>query len=216
MWKCENEGTLQNTGITKSPNLQIVTSLRLYIFFEKCGHLKKLLIFTPNHRNMKLLKLTAIPLFIFISLLALSSCESDSEMKKVTDFSKQGIVLSGAQETPAVPTTALGTMDVFYTKETRILTYTVNWSGLTGPVTAAHIHGLAPTGYPAAVVQTFALTAIVRCPTISNTTCGTYKGTFLVDGVVVKEEDLLNGMYYVNIHTNTYGAGEIRGQIRFQ
>ena len=56
----------------------------------------------------------------------------------------------------------------------------------------------------------------VRCPTISNTTCGTYTGTLLADGVVVKEDDLLNGVYYINIHTAAYPNGEIRGQIRFQ
>ncbi len=164
---------------------------------------------------MKLLKLTALPLAFFITLLALSSCESDVEMKKITEYQKLGIVLSGAQETPATTTAALGTMDVFYTKETRMLSYTVSWLGLTGPVTAMHIHGLAPTGYPAGIIQTFSLTAIVKCPTISVTTCGTYKGTFLADGVVVKEEDILNGVYYVNIHTAAFPAGEIRGQIRF-
>ena len=165
---------------------------------------------------MKLLPQTAFPLCILILAFSISSCEPDTEMKKITDFSKSGIILSGAQETPATTTAALGSMDVFYSKETRILSYTVKWSGLTGPVTAMHIHGLAPTGFPAPVVQTFSLSAITKCPTISVTTCGTYKGTFLTDGVVVKEEDLLNGMYYVNIHTAANPAGEIRGQIRFQ
>jgi hypothetical protein len=189
---------------------------RGYIFFEKSGHFRKLLIFTPNHQNMKLLKLAAFPSCLLILLFTISSCEPDTEMKKITDFSKSGIILSGAQETPPTTTTGLGSMDVFYSKETRTLTYTVNWSGLTGAVTAAHIHGLAPTGYPAPVVQTFTLSAITRCPTISITSCGTYKGTLLADGVIVKEEDILNGMYYVNIHTAANPGGEIRGQIRFQ
>ncbi|MBI3138516.1 MAG: CHRD domain-containing protein [Sphingobacteriales bacterium] len=125
-------------------------------------------------------------------------------------------MLTGANETPATPTTALGTLDVSYTKSSKILSYTINWSGLTGPVTAAHIHGLAPTGYAAGVLQSFSTSAIVKCPTVSNTSCGTYKGTLLVDDVVVKEDNLLNGMYYVNLHTATYPAGEIRAQIRFQ
>ncbi len=165
---------------------------------------------------MKLIKLTALPLLLFSFLLVITSCEPDAELKKITDFQKNGIVLSGAQETPAVPSSALGSMDVFYTKETRILTYTINWSGLTGAVAAMHIHGLAPTGFAAGVVQTFSTSAIIKCPTISITSCGTYKGTLLVDGVVVKEQDLLNGNYYVNIHTAAYPGGEIRGQIRFQ
>ena len=165
---------------------------------------------------MKLIKLTALSSLLFAFAFSITSCEKNAEKKKTTDFEKKDIVLSGAQETPAVPSTALGTMDVFYTKETRILTYTVRWSGLTGSVAAMHIHGLAPTGFIAPVIQTFTLTSIVRCATISNTTCGTYTGTLLVDGVVIKEEDLLSGSYYVNIHTATYLGGEIRGQIRFQ
>lgn len=165
---------------------------------------------------MKLLNRTAFSLYACLVFFAISSCEPDTEMKKITDFSKTGIVLSGSQETPPNNATALGTMDVFYSKETRLLSYTVNWSGLTGPVAAAHIHGLAPVGYLAPVIQTFTLANIVRCNGIAQTTCGTYKGTFLADGVIVKEEDILNGMYYINLHTAAFPNGEIRGQIKFQ
>ena len=93
---------------------------------------------------MKLIKLTALTSLLFALVLGITSCEKNAEKKKTTDYEKKDIVMSGAQETPATPTTALGTMDVFYTKETRILTYTVRWSGLTGSVAAMHIHWLAP------------------------------------------------------------------------
>jgi|CXWL01.1.fsa_nt_gi hypothetical protein len=165
---------------------------------------------------MKLIKLTALSSLFFVFVFGITSCEKNAEKKKTTDYEKKGIVLSGAQETPANPTTALGTMDVFYTKETRILTYTINWSGLTGAVSAMHIHGLAPSGFPAGVVQSFTTANIVRCPTTTITSCGSYQGTLLADGVAVKEDDILNGVYYVNIHTATYPGGEIRGQVRFQ
>ena len=52
---------------------------------------------------------------------------------------------------------------------------------------------------------------------------GTISGTLFIDGVALKEADLLNGLYYMNLHTNganpnggTYGGGEIRAQIEFQ
>lgn len=165
---------------------------------------------------MKLLKQTVLPISLFALLLSLNSCEPDAEQKKVTDYQKQGIVMSGSQEIPANASTAVGTLDVSYTRETRILNYTFRWSGLTGAVTASHIHGLSPLGYASGVVQTFTLGNIVKCNASSTTACGSYSGTLLVDGVIIKEEDLLNGMYYVNIHTSAFPGGEIRGQIRFQ
>ena len=170
---------------------------------------------------MKLIKLTALPILIFASLWALSSCEPDAEMKKTTDYQKLGIVMSGANETPATASPAIGKMDVFYSKETRILTYTVTWSGLTDSVLLMHIHGLAPLGFPAGVVQNIVTPSNGIYPqktsgkfTYAKT--GTITNNVLVDGSVIKEADLLNGMYYMNIHTNTYPNGEIRGQIVFQ
>lgn len=170
---------------------------------------------------MKLIKLTALPLLVLGSLVVLSSCESDAEMKKTTDFQKTGIVMSGAKETPAVPSSAIGKMDVYYTRETRTLTYTVTWSGLTDSVNAMHIHGLAPEGYAAGVVQNIvaASNSIFPQKTSGKYTyakSGTLSGTLLVDGTVIKENDLINGQYYLNIHTSVYPGGEIRGQITFQ
>ena len=50
---------------------------------------------------MKLIKLTALPLFMVASLFMISSCESDAELKRTSDYSKTGIAMTGAQETPA-------------------------------------------------------------------------------------------------------------------
>lgn len=115
--------------------------------------------------------------------------------------------MNGAQENPAVPSTATGLLNVSYSRATKILTYNLSWSGLTGPATAGHIHGLAPMGFNSGVVQPFS--------NFAAATAGTYSFTLFVDGVKIKEEDLLNGLYYANIHTATYPGGEIRGQILF-
>lgn len=169
---------------------------------------------------MKLLKLTALTSLLFALLVGMSSCEKNAEKKKTTDFEKKEIPMTGAQETPAVPTTALGSMDVFYSKETRILTYTVRWSGLSDSVSAMHIHGLAPIGFAAPVIQNIvaASNSIFPQKTAGKFTflkSGTLSGTLLADGVLIKEQDLLNGQFYINIHTSVYPGGEIRGQIRF-
>jgi hypothetical protein len=170
---------------------------------------------------MKLIKLTALPLLLFTVLLAMVSCETDAELKKTTDYQKNGVLLTGAQETPANASSAIGSMDVSYSKETRTLVYKVSWTGLTDSVLLMHIHGLAPSGFAAGVVQNIVTTSngIFNQKTNGKFTfakTGTLSGTMLVDGVVVKENDLLNGMYYMNIHTTTFPNGEIRAQIKFQ
>jgi hypothetical protein len=161
---------------------------------------------------MKLIKLTVLSSLALACFLAITSCEKDSEDRKRLEYSKTGIVMSGAQEVPLSTSSALGFMDVNYRKDTKILNYKVTWSGLTSAPTLMHIHGLAPTGYPAGVVQTILAAAN---PTLFPAT-GTYSGSMLVDGVVVKEQDLLNGLYYMNMHTTANPSGEIRGQIVFQ
>src|SRR5687767_9307450 len=100
---------------------------------------------------MKWLKLTAYSLIL--GSLVMISCEKNAEKNKTIIYERKDIPMTGAQETPAVPTTALGSMDVHYSKETRVLSYTVRWSGLTDSLSLMHIHGLAPAGFAAPIVQ---------------------------------------------------------------
>ena len=167
---------------------------------------------------MKLIKLTALTSLLFVFVLGMSSCEKIAEKKKNTDYQKNGILMTAAQEVPANTSSALGIMDVSYSKETRLLTWSVTWSGLTGPVSLMHIHGLAPKGYSAGVVYNI-ITPSNGLATPNATlypATGKFSGTMLADGFIVKEQDLLNGFYYMNIHTAANPGGEIRGQIVFQ
>lgn len=173
---------------------------------------------------MQLLKLSVFSSLLFTFAITLGSCEKEADKKASVEYVKTGIVMSYAQETPAAVTTpsgALGSMDVFYSKSTRTLNYKVTWSGLLDSLSLMHIHGLAPVGYAAGIVQNIvaASNSIYPQKTAGKFTfsqSGTISGTLLVDGVKVKEEDLLNGLYYINIHTTPNPSGEIRGQIRFQ
>jgi hypothetical protein len=174
---------------------------------------------------MKLIKLTALPLLALAWLCTLNSCEMDAEMKKTTDFQKLAIPTTGANVYPTSNSPAIGKLDVFYTKETRLLTYTITFSGLTDSVSAIHIHGLAPLGYSTATIVQNVVAAsngVFAQKTSGKFTyakSGILTGTLLVDGSVVKEADLLNGMYYIDIHSNNsagYPNGEIRAQIVFQ
>ncbi|MEX2534189.1 MAG: CHRD domain-containing protein [Trueperaceae bacterium] len=84
------------------------------------------------------------------------------------------------------------------------LTVTGNFAGLTGPATAAHIHGPAPVGEAAGVV--FPLQ-------VDNAVSGNLSGTW-ADMTEEQLQQLRDGLFYVNVHTAMNGAGEIRGQLR--
>jgi hypothetical protein len=178
-----------------------------------------------------------------ITILALvvlaSSCHRD-DVEQQNTYSKDNIVMSGAQEVPANPSPAIGSMNVSYSRLSKTLTYKVTWSNLTDSLLLMHIHGLAPAGFTASPVQNIVVNPNGPPAAPGNVglgifpqklasgrlnfgKSGTISASVFVDGVAIKEADLLNGMYYMNIHTNginpnggDYKGGEIRGQITFQ
>lgn len=164
------------------------------------------------------MKFLRIASWVLFASIALTACKRDTEFTKITEFRKNGIPMTGALNVPQTPSTGLGTMDIWYSRETRILTYTLNWSGLSGAITSIGIMGPAPAGFPSSTtLQNVSTSPIVRCPTISNTSCGSLRGTLLIDGFVITEENLLAGVYYMTLRTGgTFATiGEIRGQIKF-
>src|SRR5205085_10990952 len=51
------------------------------------------------------------------------------------------VALSGAREIPPVETPATGAADIAYDPATRVVSWVITYSGLSGPATAAHFHG---------------------------------------------------------------------------
>ncbi|SDF75532.1 CHRD domain-containing protein [Dyadobacter soli] len=143
---------------------------------------------------------------VWLLLALFSACDDHDTPQDVV--TQKGLPLSGSQETAAKITPATGWADVSYNKTTHMLTFTLNWANLTGPPTGAHIHGTAARGTNATIKYDF-------FNDIPKTTTGSYSGSVMVDGTLINETDLLNGLYYFNIHTPTNGGGEIRGQIEF-
>jgi len=93
------------------------------------------------------------------------------------------------------------------------LTIDLSFSGLSGNVNNSHYHGPAPRGTGASVFY-----GLVPFTTMGGTS-GTIKGTVtLVDGtrgftLAEQLDQLHRGLWYVNIHSSTFGGGEIRGQV---
>jgi hypothetical protein len=136
-----------------------------------------------------------------------TACDDDDD--DVDDIvSKTGLTLTAAQEVPPTTSTATGTFDVSFNKTSNVLNYTVNWSNLTGLPNGAHIHGPAARGVSTGFKHDFSAP-------LPKTISGTYSGSVVVDGISIKEDSLLMGFYYINIHTPLNPGGEIRGQIEF-
>ncbi len=107
--------------------------------------------------------------------------------------------LTGAAEVPPNTSTAKGTADITFDTATKALTWKLNYSGLTGPATMAHIHGPAEAGKNGPVVVPF-----------KDAASGSEGSATLTDA---QAADLTAGKYYVNVHTAAHPGGEIRGQI---
>lgn len=139
-----------------------------------------------------------------LCLLVFSGCGKDDETLNNPIFTLKGNA-NGAQEAPnRVNTTATGTLSGTYNKETNTLSYTVSWNGLTGGnPTAMHFHGPADPGIAAGVQ--------VPINGFPATATGTVNGMAVLNDT--QEADLVNGLWYYNIHNATYPPGEIRGQV---
>ena len=114
------------------------------------------------------------------------------------------VKLDGAQQVPAVQTGGSGTADLTYDPATKVLTWNVAFSGLSGPATMAHFHGPAPAGKNAGVeiwISTKGQPA--TSPLTGQAT--------LTDA---QAADLMAGNLYINVHTAKNPNGEIRGQVK--
>ena len=117
-----------------------------------------------------------------------------------TDFRA---TLNGASEVPPTETKGSGYFTAIYRPSTKVLEYRLNLVGLSGPVTIAYLHGPAAPGENAEKVVP------IDVPLYRDR-------SHLWDGVTLTEEQagqVMAGLWYINVMTEKYPDGEIRGQI---
>ncbi|MCP3904830.1 MAG: CHRD domain-containing protein [Planctomycetes bacterium] len=95
---------------------------------------------------------------------------------------------------------------VTFDDATSLLTWDVEYHGMTGEVFASHFHGPAPAGESANV--RFNVTATIMPTDPFN---GRITGSGTIDATMAAE--LTSGLWYINIHTTDHLEGEARGQV---
>jgi hypothetical protein len=117
--------------------------------------------------------------------------------------------LTGTQEVPPNASTAKGTAVVILDAAETSAKVSLIFSGLssgqlTGPPGGAHIHGPAAPGANAPIL--FPLSPPNPNGPINE---------FTIALTPTQVDQLKNGLFYVNVHTTNFPAGEIRGQLLF-
>ena len=117
--------------------------------------------------------------------------------------------LTGAQEVPAVVTTATGQGTVAISADGSTITYLVTYSGLSGTANAAHIH----TGAAGASGGVILPLAVGPSPMSGTLTAADFTASGSVTTFAEAVAAIKAGTTYFNIHTTANPGGEIRGQI---
>jgi uncharacterized repeat protein (TIGR01451 family) len=105
--------------------------------------------------------------------------------------------LDGSQETPPHTTNARGTATLLLDKDEKTALVSLRFRDLSSAQTDAHIHG------PAAVGET--------APPVFDLPDGNFEN-FQITLTQQQVSDLKAGLFYVNVHSQNFPAGEIRGQ----
>lgn len=141
--------------------------------------------------------------------LIFTGCKKDDD--DPVDLTRKATVqLSGAQEVPANNSTGSGTAQITYNPETKTITYSMTWQlGLsTATTTNMHFHG-AEDGS-----DTKSSGVVIGITGFSTGSSGSISGVTraLTDA---EANQLLAGKWYLNVHSSTVQAGELRGNIKF-
>jgi len=109
--------------------------------------------------------------------------------------------LDGVSEIPSVESPGTATATVLFDKDTGMVSWDVYWTGLSGDPTAAHFHGPASKHNKAGVQVDLG----------GNGFVSPFRGTAQLTDEQAGQ--LLDGQWYINIHTAAHPDGEIRGQV---
>jgi hypothetical protein len=108
--------------------------------------------------------------------------------------------LKGSNEVPPNSSAGSGTAQATLDTQTKVLTWTIAYKDLSGPVVGAHFHGPSEPGKNAGIVVPFR--TVEKSP---------IQGSAILSDAQIA--DLLAGKWYANIHTAANPGGELRGNM---
>jgi hypothetical protein len=178
-----------------------------------------------------------ILLATFVVVFITSSCEMTSQEVEVMGIEETNMAettmaettmvetmlysaeLTGDMEVPAVKTTAKGMSMFMLSDDMQSMSYSISVENLADPF-AAHIHWATEGQNGPAVVTLFPRGQFIAAEgaVMGLLAEGTFTAEDLsgpLEGMSIDDllEGIIVGTAYVNIHTNAYPDGEIRGQI---
>lgn len=137
----------------------------------------------------------AVPLVLLIGVASAGGALGEPVSFKVS--------LTGAECVPPVNTSGSGTASLTYDPTTRVVTWSIPYSGLSSATTMAHFHGPAKVGKNAPPVIWLSKQGAPPPNPIAGSATLTPE----------QAKEFSAGEWYVNVHTQAHPAGEIRGQV---
>jgi CHRD domain-containing protein len=118
-------------------------------------------------------------------------------------------VLNSGQEIqdPKPPSSALGTALLTLATRTRLLCYSISYTGLLATELAAHFHAPASAGRNADILF------FISPPPDGPSPLGSPKTGCVGPPTGKQMSTLKKGLFYINVHSAMFPAGEIRGQV---
>ena len=141
----------------------------------------------------------SVRLLLAATLLLLGGCMSYPSETPGSNVSL-GATLNGAREVPPNASTAGGYLTAEYSTVTHILKWRLVVNGLSAPITRAAFHGPDAMGTERPIVP-------LNLP---------FDGTTHAGGATLTEQqaaDLLAGRWSIDVQTEKFPGGEIRGQV---
>ncbi|KAB7732846.1 CHRD domain-containing protein [Rudanella paleaurantiibacter] len=151
---------------------------------------------------MKSMQALAFGSLLGLAVLGFSCKDDDDTATPVNNVDTFGATLNGAQEVPAVSTTATGNYTGRFDKNSKVLSYTVTYQGLTP--TMGHIHSVtAATAEGNNGPVSIPFGNVLTSPITGQTTL-----------TQTQQDEMYANRTYANLHTTRAPGGEIRGNIR--